>query len=190
LSRAAFLDRDGTINEDVGHIIDPGMFQLIPEAVDAMKDLREAGFILPLITNQAGVAHGLMTEQHLKKVLTRFESILKEEGTYLDGVYYCPHHPEEGIGAYKRECDCRKPGSEMLTRAADNLGINLSVSYMIGDHWTDVQAGIAAGCKAIMLRTGHGPQEIAKLSEDELSKAAFVAEDLRQAADWILDQEV
>ena len=187
--RAVFLDRDGTINEDVGHITDPEMFQLIPDSVEAMKRLRKAGFCLPLITNQAGVERGLMTEQHLNRVLAAFQDLLDKEGTYLDGVYYCPHHPDEGIGAYKQNCDCRKPGAEMLKRAARDLDIDLSPSYMIGDHWSDVLAGVAAGCQGIMLRTGHGPKEIDRLAPQELEKAAYVADNLSEATDWILDRE-
>ncbi len=181
-----FLDRDGTINEDVGHITDPSLFELIPGSIAAMNRLREAGFYLPLITNQAGVGRGLMTEHHLNRVLDAFQELLKEEGTSLDGVYYCPHHPEEGKGVYKTDCECRKPGHAMFQQAAQNLNIDLAQSYMIGDHWSDAEAGMAAGCQAILLKTGHGPQEIERISEEQLSSLAFVAEDLAEAADWIM----
>ena len=184
--RAVFLDRDGTINEDVGHITDPGMFELIPGAVDAMNRLRGAGYLLPLITNQAGVGRGLMTGQQLNRVLDAFQELLSDAGTSVDGVYYCPHHPEEAIGAYKQACDCRKPAPGMLLRAAEELEIDTAQSYMIGDHWSDVEAGIAAGCRSILLRTGHGPQEIEKLTDTDLKRAAYVADDLADAAGWIL----
>jgi D-glycero-D-manno-heptose 1,7-bisphosphate phosphatase len=170
----------------VGHVTDPSMIELIPGSIDAMNRLRCAGFCLPLITNQAGVGRGLMTEHHLNRVLDSFQEMLRKEGTFLDGVYYCPHHPEEATGQYKQVCDCRKPGAAMLHRAAIDLGIDLSQSYMIGDHWSDAGAGIAAGCKAILLRTGHGPQELEKLSEDQLASVAYVASDLADAADYIL----
>ncbi|MBS13583.1 MAG: D-glycero-beta-D-manno-heptose-1,7-bisphosphate 7-phosphatase [Gemmatimonadetes bacterium] len=189
MKKAVFLDRDGTINEDVGHITDPQMFELIPGSIDAMNRLRVAGYILPLITNQAGVGRGLMTEQHLQTVLYAFVRLIEAAGTKVDGVYYCPHHPEEGIGVYKQECGCRKPAPGMLEKATEDLGIDLSVSYMVGDHWTDVLAGNAAGCRSILLRTGHGPREIAKLTEEELSVAAYIADDLAEAVDWILEQE-
>ncbi len=189
MKRAAFLDRDGTINEDVGHITDPGRFELIPGSVDAMNRLRDAGFLLPLITNQAGVGRGLMTEQQLNRVLDAFQDLLKTEGTHLDGVYYCPHHPEEAKGAYRKVCDCRKPGPELLLRAARDLDVDLEQSYMIGDHWSDVEAGLAAGCEAILLRTGHGRQEIEKQTKDQLGRTAYVAENLADAGDWILARE-
>ena len=187
MKKAVFLDRDGTINEDVGHITDPSLFEFIPGSIEAMNRLREAGFCLPLITNQAGVGRGLMTEHQLNRVLEAFQDLLKEEGTCLDGVYYCPHHPEEGKGIYKTDCECRKPGHGMFLQAAQDLDIDLAESYMIGDHWSDAQAGMAAGCQAILLRTGHGPQEIERVPEEQLSTLAFIAEDLTEAAAWIIE---
>lgn len=189
MKRAVFLDRDGTVNHDVGHIIDPSLFDLIPGSIDAMNRLRGAGYCLPLVTNQAGVGRGLMTEHQLNRVLKAFEQILDEEGTFLDGVYYCPHHPEEAMGHYKQNCDCRKPGPALLQRAAHDLSIDLSLSYMVGDHSSDAGAGIAAGCKAILLRTGHGPQELAKLSEEQKDSIAYIADDLADAADFILSTD-
>jgi D-glycero-D-manno-heptose 1,7-bisphosphate phosphatase len=186
MKKAVFLDRDGTINHDVGHITDPDRFELILGAVSAMKRLRKAGYCLPLITNQAGVGRGLMTEPHLIRVLNSFEELLKEQGTFVDGVYYCPHHPEEAIGTYKQACACRKPGPEMLVRAAADLDIVLAESYMIGDHWSDAGAGLAAGCQTILLRTGHGPQELEKLSPEQKTSVAYIADDLTDAADFIL----
>jgi D-glycero-D-manno-heptose 1,7-bisphosphate phosphatase len=189
MTKAVFLDRDGTINEDAGHITDPTLFELIAGSIEAMNKLRIAGFCLPLITNQAGVGRGLMTEHQLNRVLDAFQELLKEEGTHLDGVYYCPHHPEEAIGAYKQVCDCRKPGPEMLHRAAKDLDIDLEQSYVIGDHWSDATAGMAAGCQSILLRTGHGPQEIEKLSDQQKDSVAFIADNLSDAVGWILDRE-
>jgi D-glycero-D-manno-heptose 1,7-bisphosphate phosphatase len=189
MTKAVFLDRDGTINEDAGHITDPALFELIPGSIEAMNKLRIAGFCLPLITNQAGVGRGLMTEHQLNRVLDAFQELLKEEGTHLDGVYYCPHHLEEAIGAYKQVCDCRKPGPAMLHRAAKNLDIDLEQSYMIGDHWSDAAAGMAAGCQSILLRTGHGLQEIEKLSDQQKDSVAFIADNLSDAVGWILDRE-
>jgi D-glycero-D-manno-heptose 1,7-bisphosphate phosphatase len=130
-----------------------------------------------------------MTEHQLNRVLDAFQDLLKDEGTHLDGIYYCPHHPEEAMGAYKQNCECRKPGPAMLYRAAKELGLNLAESYMIGDHWSDAGAGMAAGCQSILLRTGHGSQEIERLSKEQKKSVAFVAKDLAGAVDWILTQE-
>lgn len=189
MNRAVFLDRDGTINEDVGYISDPASFELIPGSVAAMNRLRAAGFRLPLVTNQAGVGRGLMTEQQLNRILDAFQDLLRQEGTSVDGVYYCPHDPLQGLGAYKMECDCRKPGTAMLTRAARDLDIDLERSYMIGDHWSDAEAGLSAGCRVVLLRTGHGPQEIEKLSAAQRNRLDYIADDLSAAVDWVLEQE-
>ena len=183
MNRAVYLDRDGTINEDVGYISDPDSFKLIPGAVAAMNRLRAAGFCLPLITNQAGVGKGLMTEEQLEHVLDAFQDLLRVEGTYVDGIYYCPHHPTEGIGAYKTECECRKPGTGMLTEAMRDHDIDLSRSYMIGDRWSDAEAGLRAGCRVVLLRTGHGLQEIATLTQERRSRVDYIADDLSAAAD-------
>lgn len=189
MNRAVYLDRDGTINEDVGYISDPDSFKLIPGAVAAMNRLRAAGFCLPLITNQAGVGKGLMTEEQLEHVLDAFQDLLRVEGTYVDGIYYCPHHPTEGIGAYKTECECRKPGTGMLTEAMRDHDIDLSRSYMIGDRWSDAEAGLRAGCRVVLLRTGHGLQEIATLTQERRSRVDYIADDLSAAVDWVLAQE-
>ena len=189
MNRAVFLDRDGTINEDVGYISDPDSFELIPGATAAMNRLRAAGFCLPLITNQAGVGKGLMTEEQLEHVLEAFQDLLREEGTYVDGMYYCPHHPTEGIGAYRMDCECHKPGTGMLTDAARDHDVDLSRSYMIGDHWSDAEAGLRAGCRVVLVRTGHGPQEIARLTSEQHRRVDYIADDLAEASDWVLAQE-
>jgi D-glycero-D-manno-heptose 1,7-bisphosphate phosphatase len=188
MKRAVFLDRDGTINEDVGHITDPDRFELIPGATDAIRRLKDAGYFLVLATNQAGVARGLMTEPQLLRVLGAFEDLLEREGVRLDGIRYCPHHPEEGIGSYKQDCDCRKPGPGQLLSAAEEHDIDLASSFMIGDHYSDVEAGIAAGCRSVMLLTGHGQQEIEKLDAAQKERTDYVARDLAEAADWIVVQ--
>ena len=189
MNRAVFLDRDGTINEDVGYIADPRCFELIPGAVAAMNRLRAAGFCLPLITNQAGVGRGLMTEEQLIRVLDAFQELLRHEGTAVDGVYYCPHDPEQGVGTYLRTCECRKPGHALLTKAARDFALDLDRSYMIGDHWSDAEAGLRAGCRVVLLRTGHGPHEIEKLTGAQRNQVDYIADDLSDAANWVLEQD-
>jgi D-glycero-D-manno-heptose 1,7-bisphosphate phosphatase len=186
MRRAVFLDRDGTINEDVGHITDPDLFVLIPGAIEAIRRLRDAGYFLVLATNQAGVGRGLMTEPQLLRVLDAFEALLEEHGAALDAIRYCPHHPEEGKGVYKRECECRKPGPGQLLSAAEEYDIDLSASFMVGDHYSDVEAGLAAGCRSVMLLTGHGTHEYDGLDEAQKGRVDHVAEDLAGGVDWIL----
>ena len=188
MKRAVFLDRDGTINEDVGHITDPAQFELIPGAIDAIRRLKEAGYFLVLVTNQAGVGRGLMTEPQLRRVLVAFEGLLAGNSVGLDAIRYCPHHPEEGKGVYKRDCDCRKPAPGQLLDAAKEYDIDLAASFMVGDHYSDVEAGIAAGCRTVMLMTGHGDHEFERLDEGQKVRVDCVAEDLAEGVDWILSQ--
>ncbi len=189
MKKAVFLDRDGTINEDVGHITDPAQFELIPGAVNAIRQLKEAGYFLVLVTNQAGVARGLMTEPQLRRVLQAFEDLLEDEGVRLDAIRYCPHHPDEGIGFYKQECECRKPEPGQLVSAAEEHDLDLSSSFMVGDHYSDVVAGIAAGCRSVMLLTGHGTHEFEKLDDGQRRRVDHVAKDLQEAVDWVLGKK-
>jgi len=120
--RTAFLDRDGTIIEDLGYLGDPERIHFIPGAIEAMRVLRAAGYRLVLVTNQAGVARGLITEGDVRRVNDRLRQLLAEAGVLLDAIYYCPHHAEVGPPEYRLACDCRKPGPGMVERARQDLG--------------------------------------------------------------------
>jgi heptosyltransferase-2 len=184
---AAFLDRDGTIIEDPGYLRDPEGIQFIPGAIDALQALQRAGYRLVLVTNQAGVARGLLTEDDVRRVNERLTALLAEAGVHLDRIYYCPHHPEYGPPEYRRECDCRKPRPGMVHRAVRDLGLDPSRSVAIGDHVTD--AGLAQafpGMVGIMLRTGHGAEQWQKIREGALELPEHVADDLRAAVAWFL----
>lgn len=186
-STAAFLDRDGTIIEDVGYLADPAGIRLIPGALEALRLLRGAGYRLILVTNQAGVARGLMTEADVRRVNARLLEILAAEGIDFEAVHYCPHHPEHGPPEYRRECDCRKPGPGMVRRAAAELGLDPARSVIIGDHLSD--AGVAAGfpgMRGILLLTGHGPGQQEKLERGEAEPPDHVAADILAAVRWLL----
>ncbi len=171
---AVFLDRDGTVMEDVGYLSDPGGVRLLPEAGGALRRLQEAGYRLVIVTNQSGVGRGMFAASDVEKVNERLRDLLRKEGVALDGVYVCPHRPEDG-------CSCRKPAPGLILRAADELGIDLSRSFMVGDKDSDVEAGRAAGCRTVRLIPGaEGPPS---------SPAADAAvENLAEAADWILGE--
>ncbi len=184
---AAFLDRDGTIIEDPGYLSDPEKIQFIPGAIDALRALQQAGYRLVLVTNQAGVARGLLTETDVQRVNERLMRLLAEAGVHLDGIYYCPHHPDYGPPEYRRECDCRKPKPGMIHRAIRDLGLNPSRSVVIGDHVTDAALAQAfPGMVGIMLRTGHGAEQWQKIQDGTLAKPEHVAGDLTAAAEWFL----
>jgi D-glycero-D-manno-heptose 1,7-bisphosphate phosphatase len=184
---AAFLDRDGTVIEELGYLGDPEKIQIIPGALEALRALREAGFRLVLLTNQAGVARGLITETDVRRVNDRLRELLAEAGIALDGIYYCPHHPEVGGPEYRRACECRKPGPGMAAQAQRDLGLDLARSVIFGDHLSD--AGVARhfpGMRSILLLTGHGAAQLAKIESGEATRPDHVAPDLRAAVHWLL----
>jgi D-glycero-D-manno-heptose 1,7-bisphosphate phosphatase len=184
---AAFLDRDGTIIEDPGYLGDPEGIRFIPGAIDALRSLQRAGYRLVLVTNQAGVARGLLTETDVHRVNERLTALLAEAGVHLGGIYYCPHHPEYGPPEYRRDCDCRKPKPGLIHRAIRDLGLDPSRSVVIGDHVTDAALAQAfAGMVGIMLRTGHGVEQWQKIQDGAVAGPEHVADDLAAAVEWFL----
>jgi D-glycero-D-manno-heptose 1,7-bisphosphate phosphatase len=153
---AVFLDRDGTLIEEVNYLSAPEQVRLIPGAADAVRRINEAGVLVVVVTNQAGVARGYFPESRVADVHAHLSALLAERGAKIDAYYHCPHHPTEGVGAYRVACECRKPRPGLLLTAARELGIDLSRSWMIGDKLCDAKAGEAAGCRALLVRTGHG----------------------------------
>lgn len=156
--KAIFLDRDGTINKYVGFLRDVKELTLLPDAIEAIKLINTSDYLAIVVTNQPVIARGEVTWKGLEEIHNKMETELGKQGAYLDKIYFCPHHPHGGyvgeIPELKFECDCRKPKPGMLFKAAEELNIDLSKSYMIGDSDTDVQAGEAAGCKSIKIEEG------------------------------------
>ncbi|MBI4536868.1 MAG: HAD family hydrolase [candidate division NC10 bacterium] len=186
-SAAAFLDRDGTIIEDVGYLADPDGIRFLPEALEALRLLRGAGYRLILVTNQAGVARGLITEGDVRRVNQRLTALLEAEGILLDAIYYCPHHPEHGPPEYRIACECRKPGPGMIRRAIAEFGLEPTRSVIIGDHLSD--AAVAAsfpGMRAALVLTGHGAGQWEKIQQGEAPMPDHVATDLLAAVRWFL----
>lgn len=153
--RAVFLDRDGTINKYVGFLKDIDDFELIDGTADAIRMINESGYLAVVVTNQPVIARGEVTLEELHNIHDKMETLLGYEGAYLDGIYFCPHHPHKGykgeVPELKRDCNCRKPKAGMLLQAAKDFNIDLSQSWMIGDSENDVKAGMAAGCKTGLL---------------------------------------
>jgi D-glycero-D-manno-heptose 1,7-bisphosphate phosphatase len=141
---AVFLDRDGTLIEDVGYPRDPETVRLLEGAVEALVALRRAGYALVVVSNQSGIGRGIVKQEQAEAVHERFVEELRAHGVELDDVRYCPHTPEDA-------CDCRKPAAGLLLASADELGIDLARSFMVGDNPTDVDAGRAAGCRTVLL---------------------------------------
>jgi len=184
MHKAVFLDRDGTIVEDVGYLNHPKDIKFIPGSIEAIKALNKAGYKVVVITNQAGVARGLIREDLLQTIDKTIQKFILNGGAQIDGLYYCPHHPEHGVYPYKRECDCRKPNPGMLKKAQKDLDLDLSKSFMVGDKATDIEAGKSAGTKTVLVTTGKGAKEKDRLQ----NQPDHIAANLKQAVSWILEQ--
>lgn len=184
-NRAVFLDRDGTINEEVGYLSRLEDLKVYDNAAEAIRLMKEKGFLAIVITNQSGVARGFFGEDFIIAVHNEINERLKARGTSLDALYYCPHHPRHGNEIYRKECSCRKPEPGLLIRAAEDLDIDLKRSYMIGDMPRDMDIARRVGAKGVMVKTGYGKNVVAT------SKPHYVADDLLDAAQWIIrDQEI
>ncbi|HEU4388938.1 MAG TPA: HAD family hydrolase [Blastocatellia bacterium] len=182
---AIFLDRDGTINEDIGYVSRPEELMLYPWAAAAIRMINESGMKAIVVTNQSGVARGIYTEETLDAIHKRLAEALEVEGARIDAVYYCPHHPEYGDRRYRKECDCRKPSPGMLDRAAREHGIDLSRSYVIGDKASDIQLAVGAGARGALVLTGYGA-ETAENPGVWPCEPEFVAANLLEAVDRIV----
>ena len=172
--RFVLLDRDGTINEEIGYVLRPDELRLIPGALDALAELRGLGLGLVVVTNQSPVGRGMITAGDLNAIHQRLRELLAEGGVTLDRIEVCPHLPDEG-------CGCRKPGTLMVDRAAAALGFDPREGWIVGDHGVDMTLGRAVGARTILLRTGHGQDEVAKAGGD----ADVIVDDLAAAADLI-----
>jgi len=182
MNKAVFLDRDGTIIEDVGYLNNPKEIKFIPGTIEAIKKLNQAGYKVVVITNQSGIARGLIREDMLQTIDKTMQKTILAGGAHLDGIYYCPHHPDHGHYPYKRKCNCRKPGPGMILKAQKDLNIDLKQSFMIGDKISDVEAGINAKVKPILVLTGQSAQFKEKAAE----KGIKICQDLNQAVDQLL----
>lgn len=186
---AVFLDRDGVINEEVGYLDHLDKLRIIPYAFEAIKLINESGMKAVVISNQSGIARGMMTEEFVQKTNHYLQNILQERGVYINNFYFCPHHPTEGEEPYRRVCDCRKPSPGMFLTAARDLNINLELSYMVGDRFLDMEAAKNAGVKGILVRTGCGEELLQDDGPDKSTpegKPDFIATDILDAVRWIL----
>ena len=182
--RAVFLDRDGTINREVDYLSTPDDFEFLPGAIEALRELGAAGFQLVVVTNQSGIARGLLDEATLALIHERMVSELREAGVELDWIGYCPHHPDIGAPGYRAACSCRKPQPGMLLSAAGNLGIDLDASFCVGDSLRDVDAAEAVSVEGILVRTGKGEAQ-SQVAADS-GREVRVVDDLQAAARYIL----
>lgn len=186
---AIFLDRDGTINEEVGYIESLDKLVIIPAAFEAIRLINLSGFLAVVVTNQSGIAKALFSEAFVRKTHEQLQAALKQKGAAIDAFYYCPHHPTEGDPPYRQVCDCRKPAPGLFLQAARDMSIDLAGSFMIGDRYRDMEAAHRAGVKGVLVKTGYGADVLESIGPDQETpegKPDFIAGNILQAVHWIL----
>jgi len=181
-----FIDRDGTLNEDIGYVSTPDELVLYPWAAEAVRLINESGLLTVVITNQSGIARGMYTEETLDAIHSRMIEELAREGARIDAVYYCPHHPEIGDVRYRIACECRKPRTGMLDKAVREHMIDLAQSFVIGDKASDIKLAENAGARGALVLTGYGRETFAHPGRWPCAPE-IVAENLLEAVTRMLD---
>jgi len=179
---AVFLDRDGTINEEMGYINHVSRFRLLPEAGTGIRRLNEAGFKVVVVTNQSGAARGYFPASLVEEMHGHLQDLLAAQGARVDAIYTCLHGPDEG-------CSCRKPQPGLLLQAAEELGLDLSRSYLVGDRYKDMETAARAGVRGILVLTGYGLGEYEHFHDANPGKPRYVAQNLLDAAEFIIKKE-
>jgi len=186
--RAVFLDRDGTINKDVGFPDSFDLIEIYPYSYEAVKKINEAGLLAVIVTNQSGIGRGLIREKNLHLIHQKLRDAFAEHNIHFDGIYYCPHYISSSDPRYNKDCLCRKPKPGMALQAAQDLNIDIKRSYMVGDKVEDILFGRNIQAKPILLLTGFGQEALPKLKKKRIVPA-YVAPNLLDAVNWILKRE-
>jgi len=178
--KAVFIDRDGTINVNVGYIDNPDKFQMYPGIAKGIKLLQDNGFKIIVITNQSGISRGFFTEETLKKIHERMMKELSKKDASIDGLYFCPHHPKDN-------CNCRKPKTEMFEKAIKKHDVDVSKSFVIGDRMLDVEVGHRIGCKTVLIP--ERKEMVEKEREESLVEPDYICDDFYLGVLWILEED-
>jgi len=184
---AVFLDRDGTINEQMGYINHPSRFHLLPGVAQAIRRLNDQAIPVLVVTNQSGLARGYFPESVLTEVHQLMVDGLRAEGARLDGIYVCPHHPEAKDERYRLACPCRKPKPGLFLQAAAEHDLDLTRSYVVGDRWSDLKAAAACGAQGVLVLSGYGQGEYDFIGPGQALQPNHVASDLLAAVSWIVE---
>ncbi|HZT57279.1 MAG TPA: HAD family hydrolase [Pyrinomonadaceae bacterium] len=184
--RAVFIDRDGTISEEVGYVNHVSRYRVFPFAAEAVRALKRAGWLAILVTNQAGVARGYFEESLVGEVHNVLTAELERGGARLDAIYYCPHHPSVGEPPYRLDCDCRKPRPGLILRAAEDFDLDLARCWMVGDRYSDTELARNAGVRSAFVLTGYGRGELEHQSSAWQKRPDIVAENLLEAVKKIV----
>lgn len=183
---AVFLDRDGTINEQMGYINHICRFQLLPGAATAIKKLNDANIPVVVVSNQSGLARGYFPEELLVSVHDKMAGLLAEKGAHVDGIYYCPHHPEAKEERFRKACSCRKPKPGLVLQAAEEMQLDPRRSFVVGDRWSDIKTAANCGAQSILVRTGYGRGDEQYIGPSQVIQPDHKVEDLQEAVDVIL----
>ena len=186
--RAVFLDRDGTINKDVGFPHSFNLIEIYPYSFEAVKKINASGLLAVIVTNQSGVGRGLIDIENLHDIHQKLREAFSQHDAYFDGIYYCPHYLSSSFPEYNKDCRCRKPFPDMAFRAASDLDIELEHSYVVGDKMEDIFFGLNIKSHPVLVLTGFGKKALHQLKEKGV-KPAHVASNLMDAVDWILMKE-
>jgi D-glycero-D-manno-heptose 1,7-bisphosphate phosphatase len=184
---AVFLDRDGTLNEDVGYLSRVEDLRWFPWAIEAIRLLNRAGFLVCVTTNQGGIGLGFYGPDLVERVHAEMASAVEAAGARIDAFYFCPHHPLAAVAEWRGDCDCRKPRPGMIRQAQARFDIDLTRSFVVGDKSADVGLATNVGARGVLVKTGYGQAELQR-HQGTVPGAAFVAETVLEAADWILGQ--
>jgi D-glycero-D-manno-heptose 1,7-bisphosphate phosphatase len=184
---AVFIDRDGTINEQMGYVNHVSRFRILPRVPQAIRMLNRHGFLVFVVSNQSGVARGYYPLELVKTLHQILVTRIRGKKGVIDGIFFCPHHPAGSVPEYSCDCDCRKPKTGLIEQACRSFEIDLQRSFVIGDMCTDIELAHRAGLTGILVKTGYGLGEIEYTLPQKSAKPAHIAEDLLDGVRWILD---
>ena len=185
---AVFIDRDGTINEQMGYINHISRFSLLPRSAEAIRLLNSKGYLTIVVSNQSGVARGYFPIELVNQVNEHMRNLLKAENANIDGIFFCPHHPHGSVPEYSFSCDCRKPKTGLIEKACKSFDIDLKRSFVIGDTYTDIEMSHRANVNGILVKTGYGLGEIEHILPNKDIKPTHISMDLFEAVQWIISQ--
>ena len=186
---AVFIDRDGTINEQMGYINHVSRFILLPGAAEAVRLLNGHGYLAIVVSNQSGVGRGYFPIELVHDVHEYMKSLLEKEGAAVDGIYFCPHHPEALVPEYRIDCNCRKPKTGLIEKACEDFDIDMKNSYVIGDRCSDIELADRSDLKGLMVKTGYGLGDIEYVLPNTSFEPVYIAKDLLYAVRWIIERE-
>lgn len=185
---AVFIDRDGTINEQMGYINHLTRFKILPGVAEAIRLLNENNVLAIVVSNQSGVGRGYFPVELVEEIHDYMKKTLEKEGAFFDGIFFCPHYPGASIPEYNMKCSCRKPGTGLIEQAGNSFDIDMSRSYAVGDRITDMEMAARANLKGIIVKTGYGRGDLEHVFPKRSVKPAYVAEDLLDGVRWIVSR--